>query len=629
MSAKRLAWYTAERGKVYTAVAGTVNSIKTQQSLPRLDMMHFLDLYSLGNVAGMGRSLSDLSASYIWNASGYARGYRGARFNICKAACDSAHSMIAASPSVPIYITSGTNLSVVRKAARRTKVLQSQVNLLAMSASREAYLTACKTGTGCIFGYLDEDDMPKLEPVNPLELIIDQYDGYYRQPRSITREKYVHREVLAEMYPSKRHQIENMAGVVPDYVSRFMLTGVDTESMVTVWESWHKAPSKNKPGRHTITCTACDLLDEPWSEDDYPFAFVRYKNREQGFFGEGLCESAREAQVRINKMIYRVAKAQDLASNLLIFNPMGENALEGRWLTNEIGLVFDYDPTLGPPSMIKWEGTLIDLQQQIETEFERLLVVEGLSQSQVSGEGAGKGLSSGVAVRAQDDVMSRRLVNQIELFQQFNMDVAKLIERLNDRALMKNPDYEARGYSQSAGVHFLQTSRWGELALEEGEACLNIMPMNLMPTTPAGKWAAVSEWLESGFLDKQGAMKLLQFPSIDETALLETAQMDLCLWQLEKALDGEMVLPEERQDLNLCIQLATKVWARAQMMDPGPDVQYAFDEYLAHAQTLLDAAQKAAAAAAAAASAGPGAPAGAGPGAPGAGAAGALAAQAA
>lgn len=584
----RLAWYKAPKGQVHSAVAATIGAIKAQQSLQRLDIMHYLDLYSLGNVAGVGRSLSDLTSYYDGNV----RGLRGARFNMCAAVVDTAHSMIAASPSIPIYITSGTDLGTVRKAERRSKVLQSQVNDLAIAISRRAFHTACKTGTGAVFGFLDEQGLPKLEHVNPLELLVDHYDGFYGTPRSIHREKYIHRDELAELAPSnKKTRVERTAGVAPDYISRFFLAGVqETSDMVTVWESWWRPLNPDKPGRHVISCSSCDLLDEPWDED-LPFAFVRYRVRDFGFFGSGLAESAREAQNRVNRLIRRVAKAQDLASNLLIFNPMGPNQLEARWLTNEIGLAFDFDPGLGPPLLQKWDGTLDDLQAQIDTEFARILQVEGLSDAQVSGEGAGKGLSSGVAVRAQDDVMSRRLINPVELFQGFNVEVARLIERLNDRAADINEDYVAKGYQSVAGVNFIRSSRWLELDIPEGEACLNLMPMSIVPTTPAGKWAAVSEWLQNGFLDKTGAMKLLQFPAIDESALLETAQLDLCLWQMEKLLDGELVLPEERQDLSLCLTVGTKVWARAQMMNPSDAVQFALEEYLAHAETLLEAMQ--------------------------------------
>ena len=582
----RIAWYKAPKGQAFSAIAGTINAVKAQQSLQRLDMMHYLDLYSLGNVSGVGRSLSDLSSYY----DGTLRGMRGARFNMAAAVVDTAHSMIASSPSIPIYITSGTDLSIVRKAERRSKVLQSQVNEIGIPISRRSFHTACKMGTGVVFGFLDEEGSPKLEHVNPLEILVDHYDGFYGTPRSLHREKYMHRDELIDIAPpSKRARAERTASIAPDYISRFFLAGVqETSDMVTVWESWYRPLDPTKKGRHVISCSSCDLLDEDW-EEDIPFAFVRYRQRDFGFFGSGLIESAREPQLRVNRLIRRVAKAQDLASNLLIFNPMGPNQLEARWLTNEIGLCFDFDQGLGPPLLQKWDGTLEDLQQQIDLEFARILQVEGLSDAQVSGEGAGKGLTSGVAVRAQDDVMSRRLINPVELYQTFNVDIAKLIERLNDRAAEKNKDYVARGFQNVAGVNFIRSSRWLELDIPEGEACLNLMPMSIVPTTPAGKWAAVSEWLQNGFLDKTGAMKLLQFPAIDEMAILETSQLDLALWQMEKLLDGGLVLPEERQDLSLCLTLGTKVWARAQMMNPSEEVQFALEEYLAHAESLLEA----------------------------------------
>lgn len=584
----RIAWHKAGRGEVHKAVEATARAIKDHQRLQRMSLLHMIDLYSLGNIDGSGRSVSNISNYYFGGAM---PGMRGARFNLTAAVVDTAHSLIAANPPVPIIITSGTDLRTVRVAERKTKVLQSQMNELAMAVSREAFHTACKQGTGIVHGFLNEEGLPELEHVNPLELLIDSSDGMYRKPRSMHREKWVHKEVLAEMFPSKRMQIERTSSSDDrDYVSRFFLSGCgERDEMITVWESWHLSPGRGKPGRHTITCGSCDLLDETWNGGEFPFAVVRYRNRSFGYFGAGLIESCRENQQRVNKLIQRVAKAQDLYSTLMVFNPIGgENQLDARWLSNEIGLAFDYDPVIGKPDLVKWDGTLVDLQQQIDLEFERVLRVEGLAESQVNGEGAGKGLTSGVAVRAQDDVMSRRLVNPVHLFQAFNVDIANLIMRLNDEAAERDGEYVAKGFSTEAGRNFLRSSRWAELSIADGEALVNIMPMSAMPTTPAGKWAAISEWLQNGFLDKAGAMKLLQFPAIDETAALETAQLDLCLWQMEKLLDGERVLPQERQDLSLCQTLGTKVWAKAQIMNPPDDVQEALDDYLNYCKTLQD-----------------------------------------
>jgi hypothetical protein len=593
MASKMTSWYKAPRGEAFSAVHSTAKYIRNQQSLQRLDVAHFEALY-LQNVSGLGRSLGDLSGYYHGQGP---TGMRGGRFNMCAAVVDTAHSLIAASPPVPIYITNGTNLSIVRKAERRSKVLQSQINELGGDVIPAAFLNACKTGTGIVYGYLDDDGLPKLELVHQLELLVEHSDGFYGSPKSIHRQKYVHREHLASLYPSKRQAIlKATSDVGDDFVGRFFVAGItDRSEMVSVVESWYLGV-RGKPGRHTITCSTCDLLDEDWTARDFPFAVVRYRNRAFGYYGSGLIESCRENQNRVNKLIQRVAKAQDLASTLMIFNPTGENMLDPQHITNEVGLVFNFDGGLGTPTLAKWDGTLVDLQQQIDLEFERVLRTEGIGESQAYGDGAGKGLSSAVAHRAKDDISSRRLINPVKLFSTFCIDVARLVERLNDEAADRDEGYSARGYLEGAGRNFLKSSRWKDLDIPEGEAVLNLMPMSSLPTTAAGKFSAVSEMVSAGYLGKPAAMKLLQMPAIDEMAALETSQLDLCLWQMEALMDADLpdaplTLPMERQDLAMCMDVATKVWAQIIPMAPTDAVLDAFDQYLDYAKSLLESAQ--------------------------------------
>lgn len=598
VSTQKLRWWGSDKNSAHRNVFPTIAFVREQQRTQRLDLAIYLELYSAGNVSGIGRTLNDLGSYY----SGMAPGLRGARFNMVAACVDTAHSLIAASPPVPIYVTSGTNLSIVRKADKRSKVLQSQMNEIGMRVSREAFHTACKLGTGVVYGYLDEDGLPRLEHVNPLEIFVEHQDGYYREPRSIHRVKYISRDVLAEMFPKHKGFIDKAASPnTIDYASRFLISGVrDLDLMVEVVESWHLGYGETrrgnaKAGRHTITISNCDLLDEDYKGKEFPFAIVRYRNRAFGFFGAGLIESTREAQNRVNHLIKRVARGQDLGSNIIIFNPNGEGSIDPQWLSNEVGMIFNYEHGVGTPQLAKWDGTMADLQQQIDLEFERILRVEGISESQMSGEGAGKGLTSGVAVRAQDDVMSRRLINPVQLFTDFNVDIAKLIARLNDEAAELDEGFVAKGYTADAGQAFLRSSTWRELDLPEGEAMLNMMPMNIMPTTPAGKWASVQEFVQAGFMNRDSAIKLLGFPALDAWTALESAQADLCKLQIEKMLDGEQVLPMPRQDLVMCQKTVTMAWAQMQQMQPDDAVVDAFDAYLDYIDSLIEEAQGAAA----------------------------------
>jgi hypothetical protein len=434
-------WFSSPENDAHKMVAQTIQFIKQQQSVQRRDMIHYLELYAAGNVAGLGTVLpADRLENYL-----YGLGATGdTRFNMAAAIVDTAVSMIGSTPAIPIYLTTGADFGMIRKAEKRSKVLQGQMNSLTGDLTQDWLLDACKTGTGVLHTYRDEDGCTAVERVHPLEILVEHADGLYQAPRSMHRVRLVSKEVLKAKFPEHASIIDMCAGPSSDAVNDFFLrqTGGDRTLLCEVWESHHLAPKKGKEGgRHTICIANATLLDEGYEHDQHPYTILRYRKRDFGFFGAGLIESCRAAQNRVNDLIWRVTRAQDLGSNLVVLNPNGENSVKAEQITNELGLVLNYDPLVGPPQLVKWEGTLGDLQEQIDLEFQRALAVEGLSNEQVNGEGAGRGLTSGVAVRAADDVQSRRLVQQIKRFQTACIALARSIERCNDEAAENDKDY--------------------------------------------------------------------------------------------------------------------------------------------------------------------------------------------
>lgn len=580
-------WYL-ETNEPHGAIVAAVEYIRAQQADQRREVRHFLELYSAGNVAGLGPSFPrDRLLDYVFEGRG------SSRFNMSAAVCDTALSMIAQQPAVPQYLTTGGDFALMRRAEKSSQSLQAQFNDLAEHITEEAFLVCCKTGDGFVTGDLDEDNRPFLEHVHPLELLVEHADGINGKPRSIHRVRLKSREVLKAEYPEFEHEIEIAPGPSNDAVTSFFLERIAGGSdMVEVYESYHLRSSKKKrkhDGRHVVCLATCTLLDEAFDDDELPYAHVRYRKRDFGFFGAGLIEATRDAQNRVNELIERVARGQDLASNLIIANPQGDGQLEPEQLTNEMGLILPFEKDLGPPILMKWDGTLGDLQQQIDLEFERVLMIEGLSQEQVNGQGAGKGLTSGVAVRAADDVQSRRLVSPTKRYQAFCIDVAKLIKRLNDRAAKLDKNYTLRSKIQEGRKTVLVKQKWRDISLPEDAADIVMAPMSALPTTPQGKWAAVQEWIGSGFVSKQYAMQLLQFPDIDAYADLELAHLDMVQWQIERILEGERVIPVPRQNLQIAVDLGTKAELKAMMMRAPDEVLDLFEAYLLQCKALIDA----------------------------------------
>ncbi|NIN93987.1 MAG: hypothetical protein GTN93_02720, partial [Anaerolineae bacterium] len=58
---------------------------------------------------------------------------------------------------------------------------------------------------------------------------------------------------------------------------------------------------------------------------------------------------------------------------------------------------------------------------------------------------------------------------------------------------------------------------------DEDQYEMQVYPTSLLPTTPAGKLATVTEMLDKGLIPKEHALKLLSFPDVEAVVTLETA----------------------------------------------------------------------------------------------------------
>ena len=100
----------------------------------------------------------------------------------------------------------------------------------------------------------------------------------------------------------------------------------------------------------------------------------------------------------------------------------------------------------------KTDATLGDLRGDIGNITQETFQQVGISQSQLHGEKP-SGVSSGRAIRLAEDIGSRRHVDNVRQYERFFVKIVRLVERLNDLAASKNPNYsvvslETRGRSE-------------------------------------------------------------------------------------------------------------------------------------------------------------------------------------
>lgn len=589
MSQSACSWYRADKNNCHAEVFQFISYCRKQQSVMRDDWARYLDYYTRGNPTGLRTE----GARY-WFGREMADGTPEVSFNLCAAGVDTAFSLIGQAPSIPQYLTTDGDYKLIRQAEKASQVLQGQFNDDVKEVCKRALLDALKIGTGFVFQKFDPiTGQAGVERELAFNVYVEHLDGMTMKPRVMARTRILPKQQLAAQLPKFRDEILNAPPVARDCQSDLLLAGLGAgysyNDFVEVVEAWYLRPTAKTKGRHVLCVNGVTMLDTAYSHDDFPGQAFRFRERELGYFGSGLIETCEPHQHRIDVCIQKTARAQDLASNLIIFNPSGDGMVLPTKFTNDIGLIIPYEPGLGAPTLAKWEGTLDDLQAQVEIETQRWMMSEGLSQSQANGAGAGKGLDSGVAVRAADDVQSRRLVQYVSRYQNAMQGVARLFERMNDDMARRDPNYTVTVEGGTAErSRFLKTSNWLAIRPPKGDARLSMAAMSSLPTTPQGRFAAVQDYIKAGFCNRQYAMQLLDAPDLDAYSSQELAHLDLVRWQIEELLDGNEPIPDPRQDLDLCLDLVTKAKLKMQTMGADEDDIQRVEDFLVYAEWMLD-----------------------------------------
>lgn len=566
-------WWAVPDTQVHGEVFATANHIRTHSQDRRRADMHHMRLYGNLDVAGAGHS-NRLDRM---------------RYNLCSSAVDTAASLIAQQRPKPQYLTQDGDWGMQRQARLRTRVLEAQLyDLDAYEIMPQVFIDAAVLGTGCVYGYV-MDGEPRLERVLPMELLVDHHDGLAGAPRCLYRRRLISRELLAELYPDHVREVAEAQGPSSDDRGDFWLSLDTTSDQVVVIEAWHLPSGANaKDGKRAICTSAGTLVTEAHDCEHFPFAFYRWKKRQIGFWGMGIVEECRDAQVRINQIIARVEELQKLGANawLLVDRHAGVRVEK---VTNQPLSMIVWDSKGVRPEFQAFNPTPPELQNEIASIREQTFSQLGLSTLTAEGRKPA-GLDSGAAQRAYDDIQSRRHVMNARGYESAYMDVVSLIERLNEEV---GGDMTVATRNSRGRSTMISEVKWSEVSLPENKYRMTMFPTSALPSTPAGKMAYVSEWIDRGFVSRPFGMSLLDFPDIDAAARMELADLDAVMYDVEMMLDGKAAYPEPYQDLQLAADTARRAYLHARTNGAPDDVLELIREYVEDCRQQLQAAQPA------------------------------------
>lgn len=477
-------------------------------------------------------------------------------YNLCQMMTDTVVSRLTKSKPKPYFLTSGGSFSQKRRAKWLNKFIDGVfAECDAYEVGAIALRDACVTGDGLVHIYI-EDDKVKLERVVRSELLVDEIETTFGEPRQMHRIKVVPKDCLAARYPKKQDEIDESI-----YEETSNVSTLDTTSMVEVIESW-KLPSKPgaKDGRHLISIPEAILVDESWDNDFFPIVRLSWSPQLSGYWAQGLIEQLMPLQSEMNMLLWMISKSIRRGGTFKVFLPHGSQISE-QSLSGDIGQIIkgSAEPKYLTPPLVQPE-----VYQQVQDVERRAFARAGLNEMSTQGKPPA-GVESGVALRTLSVERDGRFLTQSRRYDKLFVDIADVIIAL----ISDMPSYEVK----VKRGQFLETIDWSNVAADKDEYTLQVFSINSLMKDPVGRLSQVAEFMDRGFLSGTAARRLMDFPDTEQVEDLGTAAEEWITKCMEDIVDHgrDDVLPDTTDDLKLAERYALDTLAQAKTSEADDD----------------------------------------------------------
>lgn len=569
-------WYKKKnKGDLASAVFSYTRWLDQNQGYRQADNIKYMRLYGNSDFMGI-------------NASAYMRGepstsvQNRVTLNVVASMVDTVVSKITKNKPKPYFLTDGGNFTQQRRAEKLNQFCEGQFyacdfyNIMA-----RGYQDACIWGTGAVKIFRNGDKI-EAERVFIDEILVDDTEAYYGEPRQLHQRKWIHKDVLKAKFPWAAGAIDAAASPTDEL---WQPRTTNQQDMLLVIESWKLPSSKDSTdGLHSICISNETLLKEPYKRQYFPFVFPKWNVKPLGFFGQGIPEQLSGIQLEINKILRTIQVAMHLVSIPKIFLEANSKVVTAH-LDNKIGGIIKYvgkRPEEGQLGHIAPE-----LFSHLDRLYQRAYEIVGVSQLSAQSEKP-SGLNSGKAIRTYNDVQSERFQNTEYRYQQ---DFLEASRQMID--LAKEISEETGNYSvKTVGSGFLSTINWKDVELDEDQYIMQNFPVNALSDTPSARLQEVQELLQAGFLSKEDGMRLLDFPDIKGVYNMSNAGVEDINRQIELMVDkGEYQTPEPFQNLQYGIQKMQQAYLLYRAQNAPEETLELFRRWMSDAKDLLAKAQ--------------------------------------
>lgn len=542
-------WWLSDADEMAQCIATIVKQISEYDSRRQTQYQISTRLY--GNMNLMG--LNGLSYSKIASVQNSQKDR--VSYNVVQSAIDTVTAKIAKNKPKPLFLTSGGDWKMQRKAKKCDKFIdgifyENKYHSLAVDIFRDAAVF----GDGFIHVFPLHGRV-KCERVIPSELYVDWMESFYGHPRQLHRVKNIDREVLKDLFPSKKRQITETTSASADLIGAYQ----NVADEVTVVESWHLPSGPDaKDGLHTISLYNEMLFKEEWKKDYFPFANFKWSKRMYGYWGQGAAEQIQNLQLEINKILFIIQRSMHLAGSFKVLMEMSSKIVKEH-INNDIGAIVMYQGN--PPQYIVPPVVPVEYYQHLQTlkqsAFEQV-GVSMLSAASVKPEG----LNSGKALREYNDIESDRFMTIGQEYENLSLQTAKLCIATAKELFEDDKKFSV----QVPGKKFIETIDWKDIDLEDDEYVMKIFPVSSLPQDPSGRLQTIQEYVQAGFITPRAARRLLDFPDLEQVEDLQNSEEDYLNMILEKIVDeGIYTAPEPQDDPQLARELALEYYSQGKL----------------------------------------------------------------
>lgn len=569
ISPDRNRWWNAETGRVHAVLLPYVWQLERDQFDVFTRFMQLEHLYDpncrtagdYDDVEGIGMAIENVVASNV----------------------DTVHAAIAATEVRARFMTDDAEWSVQRTATMLEWYAEGVGKLTGLHQHcSKAFKQSAKKGMGLVKVFADAFDRVRIENVMIDNVIVDDAecrDG--GSPRQLHhRMLNADPEELKARFPEYAEQIDQATGRMQDLQRWAGYRPVDRFGVVVV-ESWRLpigVPDMEgyKPGRHTIVLDGCDLLDEEWEDDFFPFSMFAWSERDTSFYPISLSERIAGIQRALNKRNWQIDRNLDQYAVPTTYVDMADANVQVQSISRlgTVAIIRGRPPTTVTPQANSPE-VYAHREQLKSSAYEE----SGVSRLAATAQKPA-GIESAVGLREYRDQTTQRFAPQEKMFEQGVLDTVILMLWVCKALGSKAPEITR---SAKYGERKI---RWRDVSRDTLR--VQIAAASTLPRTPAGRAQTALEWAQAGVISTDEWRRLTKHPDLDHILSLYTQGMESVERDLEAIVFDELtVVPEPFGNLQLMSRMGQAAYLKYRDLNAPAEILEALRTYTVLAAHLF------------------------------------------